>query len=293
MPTKYTVKNAFQKLEGCMAAKMLNADLEKDHAKYEIASDSEYGKFISDKSTGGDDGETFDHSVWDKLMKTYVFSGTIDGVTTNVVNYKALAEDPGFDQYCSSMQSVDLSSLRHPNELLALYINAYNALCIGHVVRYYKGKGKFPSSVKNITNVWDIEAGVVGGETVSLSDVEHKILRSRWADPRIHASIVCASASCPNLRKEAFVASKINEQMDDQSREWMADTTKGAKAKDSGKAKFSRILLWFKDDFSTSDTDGPMEWARKYMPVEGSKMINPKIPQTYFTYNWHLNNKVE
>jgi hypothetical protein len=38
------------------------------------------------------------------------------------------------------------------------------------------------------------------------------------------AVVVCASASCPNLRPEAFVTSKLKEQMEDQMRLWMKET---------------------------------------------------------------------
>mmetsp|Transcript_13616 Transcript_13616/g.18699 ORF Transcript_13616/g.18699 Transcript_13616/m.18699 type:complete len:169 (-) Transcript_13616:3-509(-) len=163
------------------------------------------------------------------------------------------------------MAEVDLSDMEtYPNELLALYINAYNCLCIGHVTRYLKdNRGELPSSVTKTTppsqkgkEIWDVDAGVVGGQNLSLNDIEHVILRSKWDDPRIHASIVCASASCPNLRAEAFVPHRLNEQMDDQAKTWVSDVTKGLKVDNDegngGSQYFSRIFLWFEGDFQKS-----------------------------------------
>ena len=105
--------------------------------------------------------------------------------------------------------------------------------------------------------IWDIAAGEVGGTTLSLNDLEHKLLGSTWVEPRVHASIVCASASCPNLRAEAFLASRLNAQMDDQARTWVGDVTKGVRVDED--QTLSRIFLWFKGDFKASG--GPVAWA--------------------------------
>merc|ERR1711862_35857 len=132
-------------------------------------------------------------------------------------------------------------------------------------------------------DVWDIEAGVIGGESLTLNEIEHKILRSKWADPRVHASIVCASASCPNLRREAFVPHRLNEQMDNQARMWVGDVTKGVQVDVKG-STFSRIFLWFEGDFKASG--GPVEWVKQYLPVLN---FGSEKDRKYFTYNWSLN----
>ena len=65
------------------------------------------------------------------------------------------------------------------------------------------------------------------GSTVSLGEIEHKKLRGEWDEPKIHFCIVCASASCPDLRNGAFVGSKLREQMDEQAAAFVANETKG------------------------------------------------------------------
>ena len=97
--------------------------------------------------------------------------------------------------------------------------------------------------------VWDKKAGIVAGMSVSLNDIEHKQLRQVWAEPQVHACIVCASASCPNLRREAFVATKLQEQMDDQMKEWMSNPTKGLKLDTSSNRLYvSRIFFYEEED---------------------------------------------
>lgn len=275
--------------EGWIAARKVNADLDEACAKYPVGPDSDYGYASKEPK--------FDHSLWDGVMKRCVSAGSVDGITTNVVDYSLVAKDGDVAKYREALASANLEELASaPNELLALYINAYNFLCIGHVTRYLKeNNGQLPTSITETTppsqkgtEIWDFEAGVVGGETVSLNDIEHKILRSMWAEPRVHASIVCASASCPNLLPEAFVADRLNEQMDGQARMWVADKTKGVKV-EKGDQVFSRIFLWFAGDFEASG--GPVNWASKYLPDDTAREISDKDNMMYFTYNWNLNKK--
>ena len=51
---------------------------------------------------------------------------------------------------------------------------------------------------------------------MSLDNIEHGTLRKKYNDPRIHFALVCASISCPRLRNEAYMADKLDAQLDDQ-----------------------------------------------------------------------------
>ena len=64
----------------------------------------------------------------------------------------------------------------------------------------------------------------------------------------IHAAIVCASTSCPSLRREPFRAASIDAQLDDALRTFLADTRKGL-AVDRGPQAF--------DDQLTHDASSP------------------------------------
>lgn len=46
-------------------------------------------------------------------------------------------------------------------------------------------------------------------------------------DSRLHACIVCASISCPNVRREAFRPERVGQQMDDQLQQFLANPKKG------------------------------------------------------------------
>lgn len=304
LTTPSVVKKALFGLEGFIAKRKVNKNLNTSATKFLVDSDE---VFASSGGNGDGDFVSFDHSLWDMALKKHaVYRGTVDGITTNLIDYKGMADDPLVLAYTKALATADLTTLLEKaagssaanNELLALYINAYNCLCIGHVTKYLRAsKGKLPRSVTAVTktmvdykktDIWDVPAGRIGGRSVTLNDIEHGFLRSLWDEPRIHASIVCASASCPDIRPEAFVAGRINAQMDEQARAWVSDGTKGVYV-DSGSKRLtmSRIFLWFKDDFK--GRDGAIAWAKKYY-VGGERQWSTDDVE-YFPYCWKLNAK--
>jgi len=233
-----------------------------------------------------------DHSVWDQLLKSHVKRSVLHGIESSTVDYLSLADDERFGGYLETLAAADMNELT-PNEQLALGINAYNALCIGKIIGYYKSSGALPVSINDLDNevkVWEQPAGVVGGTELSLDHIEHKILRQLWKEPRVHASIVCASASCPDLRAEAFVPNRINAQLDDQCQNWMQNTTKGL-AVSKNTLTLSRIFLWFESDF-LAVAPGVANWAVHHLPSshEAKGIVDSgKQTVSYFEYNWLLN----
>ncbi len=54
-------------------------------------------------------------------------------------------------------------------------------------------------------------------------------------DSRVHACIVCASISCPNVRMEAFQPDRVGEQMDSQVKDFLGNSKKGMCACEGGR----------------------------------------------------------
>ena len=267
-------------LERFVATKFKMPSVERSCVVHEVAAD------------GIVENVAFDHSSWDAVLKAHVRRGTLDGIVLNVVDYHALANDDRVAAYRNSLSAADLGTLS-PNEKLALYINAYNCLCAGLIVARLASTGALPVSINDLssdgTPVWKQPAGVVGGERLSLDDIEHRILRSRWREPRVHSSIVCASVSCPDLRPEAFVASRINEQMDDQCATWLRNEHKGV-GRSGRTLTLSRILLWFQQDFvAVAPSVGA--WAARYLDTDhpARPLAQRNASPAFFEYNWKLN----
>ena len=199
------------------------------------------------------DGATFDHSLWDAVLAAHVNSRrSIQGVTTATISYDGVANDDRFAAYLRALATVDLLALA-PAEQLALLINAYNALCVSVIIEHERRHPEQRlSSITQLSSgsrkVWDQPAGTLGGHTVSLGEVEHAKLRGQFDEPALHFCIVCASASCPDLRSGAYTAASLRQQMDEQASAFFRDHTKGL-AWDGRTLTLSRILYWFGDDW--------------------------------------------
>ena len=83
----------------------------------------------------------------------------------------------------------------------------------------------------------------------SLDDIEHNMIRIWFERPRIHTALVCAAVSCPPLRNEAFVADKLDQQLDDQMRQFLSDDQSNTINLRDNRVKLSSIFKWYVEDF--------------------------------------------
>ena len=206
-------------------------------AKAEHAADADADGSLSTSTT------TFDHSLWTQVLQRHVSTGHTFGSVCNVnaVDYEGMACDPDFERYLDLLEAAHPDKL-DPLEQLAFWMNAYNALCIATIVHHEKTGTATTTAgmplLSSITQLSTLEKGPVwdqpvpgrqlrGLDVTTLNAIEHSQLRAVWAEPAVHACIVCASASCPNLRTEAFEAPKLLDQMTDQMKDWLRNPTKG------------------------------------------------------------------
>ena len=163
----------------------------------------------------------------DHPLFTYVFS---ENVKDAKVNYKSIRSDKRFTQYIDYLKDIDTAAIS-PNDRLAFWINMYNARTIKVVIDHYPVKSIIDIGAGlNIgtifgTTVWDKDFVEIKDGRMSLNDIEHNIVR-KYGDTRVHFALVCASKSCPPLRREAYEADRLDAQLDDQARVFLSDTTK-------------------------------------------------------------------
>ncbi len=221
------------------------------------------------------DSEPVTHEIWDSLVREHV---TAEGL----VDYKGFIQDSvKLNKY------LDLLSQNHPNEKnwnrnerLAYWINTYNAFTVKLIVDHYPVE-----SIKDIKNgipfvntVWDIKFINIEGATYDLNNIEHGIIRPKFDEPRIHMAVNCASISCPKLQDRAYTAAKLDEQLDEASREFINDEDKNKITPE--KAQLSKIFSWYGGDFKSV-----RNFVNKYSDVKINK--NTKIE--YQEYDWGLN----
>ena len=227
----------------------------------------------------------FDHSAFDRLLKAHVADGRVD--------YDAFARAPAFPAYLGQLARARPEALP-PGEQLAFWINAYNAYTIQLVNAHGERK-----SIRNINKTlgvvkamgpWKEEIVRAGGQTLSLDHVEHEIVRKRFREPRIHFALVCAARSCPPLRPEAYTGARLDAQLDDQARAFIAGSPEKNRVDvERATVHLSPIFAWFKDDF------GPDlgRFLARYVPEGRERALLEsgrfKIVET--PYDWSLNGK--
>jgi len=154
--------------------------------------------------------QAFTHQLFDELLRASVFDGRVD--------YPAIQTDGRFDAYVSQLDHVDPTGLPTYRDQLAFWINAYNAFAIKGILDGYS-----PGTLAGRYRYFLGRDYRVGGEKITLYDLERSLLVPDFREPRVHFAIVCASRSCPKLRPEAYQASRLDAQLDDSARAFIND----------------------------------------------------------------------
>ena len=173
------------------------------------------------------------------------------------VDYRLLNKQPEkLNQYLNALSSVKQSDyqLWTGDEQLSFLINAYNGFTLQLInqnyVKFQTGKAE---SIKDLgsffSSPWKKSFFTLLDEKRSLDDVEHNMIRVWFERPRIHAAVVCAAVSCPPLRNEAFVADKLDQQLDDQMRQFLSDDQSNTINLRDNRVKLSSIFKWYVEDF--------------------------------------------
>ncbi len=231
--------------------------------------------------------DSVDHREWDRLLKTYVVAGS-DGINRFAYSRVSLADLRALNAYIE--QLVGTSIVRYNrNEQRAYWINLYNALTVKVVIEHYPVQ-----TIRDIdlstsplsSGPWDHKLVRIGGHDVSLNDIEHRILRPIWLDPRIHYAVNCAALGCPNLLPEAFTAANIDSLMTRAAIEFI-NHPRGARVVDNGLV-VSKIYLWYAEDFGET-TEKIVAHLRSYARPEFALRIHANILIEDYAYDWSLN----
>jgi hypothetical protein len=212
----------------------------------------------------------------------------VEDLARTRVDYRALTRSQDWQRLRASLEASDPARLATRAEQLAFWINAYNLLAIDWIVRHYPVE-----SIRDLGSllrpVWERPAGTIGGRPYTLDEIEHQIIRP-FGDPRSHAAVICASTSCPALRREPWRAERLDAQLDDAMRIWMADPGKGLRIESaSPEVRLSKIFDWFEEDFE--DAGGALAFATRYGPDDARAWLasHPKPRIVYFDYDWSAN----
>lgn len=235
--------------------------------------------------------QSIDHSAFTSVLAKHT--------TPEGVRYAALQKERGgLDAYVSALGKVAANDFdrwgRH--EQIAYLVNAYNAIVIKQVIDNYPIKRSLnPAALLRPANsVWQIGGFFselkqrVAGRDLTLDEIEHKWLRERLKEPRIHAALVCAARSCPPLRNEAYTADRLDMQLDDQMRRFLLDASKNKFDRKRNTVQLSEIFKWFGADFEPQG--GVLAFAARYLSAEDAAWLKAAKPKlSFIDYDWSLN----
>jgi hypothetical protein len=231
-----------------------------------------------------------DHAAWDKQLKAYVKP---DATGLNRVDYKRWKAEghTALKGYVAMLQASDPAKLSRA-DAFAFWSNLYNARTVDIVLDKYPIK-----SIKDISlggglkalvggGPWQAVTMKVSGVDLTLDDVEHKILRAYFKDPRVHYALNCASDGCPNLMTEAFTGDKLEAQLEAGAKAFI-NHPRGISV-DGGKVKASQIYNWFIVDFGGS-ADKVLDHVRKYAEPALKAKLEGITTIASHDYLWSLN----
>jgi hypothetical protein len=220
------------------------------------------------------------HIAWTSLLQKYVNK-------EGLVNYKGfIADSISLNNYLNFLSSNAPANSWTKMEQFAYWINAYNAFTVKTIINHYPVK-----SIKDISpngaipfvnTVWDKKFFSIGGVKMTLNTIEHKIIRKKFDDARLHFAVNCASFSCPKLLNVAYEAATLDAQLQQQAIDFLSDTTKN-KVNPSNPL-LSHIFKWFNGDFVKKGRT-KVEFLNQFSPIK----INADANLDYITYDWNLN----
>ena len=219
-----------------------------------------------------------DPAVWNSLLGSAVSNGQVD--------YSKWRDNPGLDALIEQIALTDTSTMDRQQKL-AFYINAYNILAARGIL-----DGRSPDGMLGRYLYFRRDTYTVAGSRISLHQLEHEWIRP-VQEPRIHFAIVCASQSCPILQAEAYIAERLDQQLEAAARGFINDPARNRFDPATGQAELSTIFKWFEKDFEEASGSVQAYLAPLVDNAEVSSLLaRGEFRISYLQYDWSLNGKL-
>jgi Protein of unknown function, DUF547 len=194
-----------------------------------------------------------DHRAWEAFLTRYLRIGA-DGVHRVAYSGVTAADRAALDGYIARLAGLPISSYDRP-EQLAYWINLYNALVVRVILDHYpisSIRDIAPSSAPGSAGPWDEKLVEIEGQPVSLSDIQNRILRPIWQDPRVLYALSCGAVGCPNLQPEPYQADRLDHQLSKAAMAYINDPR--CIQIEGDRLGVSSLYRWYAADFGGSDT---------------------------------------
>ncbi len=223
--------------------------------------------------------EGFSHAALDTVLLRHLHDSRVD--------YGGLARDRGpLERYLASTLDAQPDTWSR-EEQIAFWVNVYNARVLAGVIRRPGLR-----SVLDVGKTLGVptlgffrESFRVAGRRLSLNDIEHRILRARYHEPRIHFVLNCASASCPALPEHPLTADGLDIQLEQATQQFLTNRDRN-RIDPARKLEVSSIFKWYGDDFKAAAGSVQAFIETHWLRTE---RFTPDLPIRFIDYDWSLN----
>lgn len=236
------------------------------------------------------------HAAWDTLLQRHVVLSP-NGNASRVDYAGPRKERAALQAYLGELSSVAPTEFNRwsREQRLAFLINAYNAFTADLILTRYPDLQSIKDLGSFLQSPWKKAFFKLLGEQRSLDDVEHGMIRAPGAfdEPRIHFAVNCASLGCPMLRREAYVAERLESQLENALRRFLADRSRNRHDAAAGALQLSKIFDWYKGDFEKGHRGirSVPQFLAAYADLlaDDAAVREARLPVRYLEYDWKLN----
>lgn len=227
------------------------------------------------------------HQPWQDFLDNHVTTNQ-EGI--NLIDYAHLtkADIAQLSHYVTDLSNVNINHYNR-HEQLAFWINLYNAITVLTVAHYYP-----ISSIQAISispglfsiGPWGAHLIIINKTSLSLDDIDNRIIRPIWNDPRTHYALNNGTIGAPNLSRHSYHGDTLDEQLNNAATTYI-NSLRGTHIVD-GKLIVSKIYEWYLEDFGGTVADLILHLSEFAKPPLRAQLKQINNINSYI-YNWHLN----
>ena len=194
---------------------------------------------------------------------------------------------------------------------IAFWLNAYNIQLLKTILSNYPIQASRirlvfwpPKSIRHIQGIYTDHKFIIMDEQFTLSELEKKIFKKQFDEPRVFMAISQASISGPALRNEPYYGHSLQQQLDDQTKKFLSRTDAFKIDRQKKTVRLSAILNpnWYGKQFvskygtNKKFKDQPesvravLNFTTKYISKQDVNFLEiENYTVEFMKYNWVLN----
>jgi len=247
----------------------------------------------------------FEYDDYAMLLKKYVDD-------KGLVNYAGLKKEKKvLDAFILKLGKLNVERYKkwYDKSKYSLWLNAYNAFTLKVIVDHYPIQSSFinsfrypKNSIGQIPNVWNDTFFPILGWSLTLHGVQGDVLRAQFGYPEMYFALNMGAVSSPPLRNEPYTGNKVDEQVKEQTKNFLKDPKSFRIDKQNNIVYISELFKWYGKDFTARYTDkgihakilmsvkGVLNYLKEFMSKEDKEYIEfADYKLVFLPFDWTLN----